>query len=79
MPSECAPNSDFRMTSTVSQIHLTPLDFKLISQTSTLDSSDHMVTPKLGVAKRPSLGLPRPKLKVEGSPVFWTEKCPDLH
>lgn len=62
-----------------SRVQMTPLYSKLTSQTSTLDSSDHKVTPKLGVAKRPSLGLPRPKLKVHGSPVFWAEKRPDLH
>ena len=67
------------MTSKVSWVHLTLLHFNFTSKTSTLDSSDHKATPKLDLAQGPSLGLPRPKLKVHGSPVFLGRKGPDLN
>ena len=62
------------MTSKVSGVHLTLLHFKFTSKTFTLDSPDHNPTLKLGVAQGPSLGLPRPKLKVYASPVFLGRK-----
>ncbi|KAL8114191.1 hypothetical protein AgCh_021158 [Apium graveolens] len=69
-----AKGSSNRMTYMVSWVHLTLLHFKFTSKTFTLDSPDQKPTPKPGVAQGPSLGLPRPKLKVYASPVFWAEK-----